>query len=206
MTSTSGSDDGDPGIAGPRPGGEGHGLAVVDRHGLMAHIDNALTRPPVGVLLVEWDPVPGLRVGSPARAAYDPIAAAVLAGAGPGDVIVSGGPGLVALIRPAMTAPAEAEGLAHRIVAHFQPTGERIDDPTPTWAIGVAVSHCSDSGEALLRYAEHALSDAQLLGGNRVVPFDDLDRLLLAPGPSDLDGDSDRDGDSDGDRDRGWAD
>jgi hypothetical protein len=183
VTSSNGSADRDPGIEDLWPGEEGRGLALVDRDSLIDHIDDALAHPPVGVLLAEWDAVPSLRVGPPDEAAYDPVAVAILAGTRPDDLIVSGGPGLVAVVRQAMTSPAEAEGLAYRIVARFRPTGDPVDDPPPAWAIGVATSHRSDTAADLLRWAEHALSDAQLLGGDRIAAFDDTDRLLLTPVP-----------------------
>lgn len=176
-----GSGDEDPGAPEGRPGAQGRSLEVVDRRGLQAHIDEALALPPVGVLVIEWEPGPGPTVGSTGPGPHDPVVEAVLAEAGPADLVVSAGPGRVGLVRRALTAPAEAEGLAHRIAARFHSTADRPEAPASTWAIGVAVSHRGDTAADILRYSEHALTDAQLLGGDRVVPFEDADRLLLAP-------------------------
>ena len=76
MTSRSGNGEGDP-APDTWPGEEGQGIPLVDRDGLVARIDTALPHPPVGVVLVEWDPGPGLGVGSPELAAYDPVVAAI---------------------------------------------------------------------------------------------------------------------------------
>jgi len=182
VRSNGGSGDGNPEGPEGRPAPQGRGLEVVDRQGLQARIDEGLALPPIGVLLIEWDAVPGPTVESTRPAAQDPIVGAVLAEAGPADTVVSTGPGQLGLVRRALTAPAEAESQAHRIAARFRAAGDRPDAPAPTWAIGVAVSHRSDTAADLLRYAEHALTDAQLLGGDRVVPFEDADRLLLDAG------------------------
>lgn len=84
------------------------------------------------------------------------------------------------IIKRQLTAPAETEGFALRLLnalggpLHGGPA-KGICHST----IGVAVSHAKDDAEDLLRYAEHALADAHLLGGDLVVCFEDADRELL---------------------------
>jgi hypothetical protein len=81
------------------------------------------------------------------------------------------GPGpLLAIGRTNMTAPAEAEGLARRIADRLERR------PVGDWAIGVAVSHRSDSARDLIQFAERALYEAKMLGGRRVWVFDDVER------------------------------
>ena len=84
------------------------------------------------------------------------------------------------IIKRELSAPAETEAFAMRLLntlggpLHQGPT-KGICHST----IGVAVSHATDDAEDLLRYAEHALADAHMLGGDLVVCFEDADRELL---------------------------
>ena len=137
---------------------------------------DGLATPPVGLVLVATTP----RAGSdepPSPGVRGPLLDAALARQlAPGDRSLVIGAHL-AVVRAGLTAPAEAEGLAYRLHgALSSPVGAG-----PAVAIGVAVSRRGDDPADLVRYAEHALGDALVLGGDLVVVFDDGDRQLLQP-------------------------
>ncbi|MEM9561324.1 MAG: hypothetical protein AAGA93_01820 [Actinomycetota bacterium] len=107
------------------------------------------------------------------------------------DEIIAASTNELAVVRAPLDAPAAAEGLARRIAQRLGPELESLAvdaERSPTrWAIGVAVSRAEDEPADLLRHAEAALGDAWVLGGGRLVAFDDGDRELLDqdtdPGP-----------------------
>ncbi len=87
----------------------------------------------------------------------------------------------IAVIRAGMQAPAEAEGLAlHLSEALKKPFELDAISATCPFAIGVAATLQGDDARDLIRFAEHALSNAVVLGRNQMVAFDDADRELLA--------------------------
>ncbi len=99
----------------------------------------------------------------------------------PTDAVIGIAAGRVAVVRAGLSAPAEAEGLAYRLrtdLADRSPT--EAGPAIRLVAIGTATSRAGDTGHDLLRYAEHAIADALVLGDGRVVSFDDADRDLLA--------------------------
>jgi predicted signal transduction protein with EAL and GGDEF domain len=148
---------------------------------LLERVAEAVGAPPVGLLFVE------LQLNSPddSHVAVDELLLARFeAVVDAADIVVGPGPNRVAVIRQAMTAPAEAEGTARRLhgvlsgPVAINRAGESV---TCQAAIGVAVSLTGDSANDLVRYARHALDDARMLGGDTVVVFDDDDRDLLLP-------------------------
>jgi len=163
-------------------------IETVERGALIARLDAALETPPVGIILIELliDQGKSSGQGQTTRENEALLDEAVLQRiaeqAEPGDSTLCTGPGGLALIRSATSAPAETEGLAYRVQKSLV-DAVSIGD----WqlycqaAIGVATSLKGDTGEVLLRYAEHALGDARMLGADTVVVFDDLDRELLHP-------------------------
>lgn len=158
-----------------------HPVSYPDRNEVLERIAERLENPPVGLVLLEVL-VDVDEIGGPI--ASDLIDAAIVhridKETGDGDVVLATGPKRLTIIKSGMTAPAEAEGFAMRIQAGLQApmlVGEgRV---TCQSAIGVAVSRSGDTAEPLVRYAEHALGDARMLGGDMVVAFDDQDRDLL---------------------------
>lgn len=176
-------DPGSPtGAAGPRP-------ARTDQAGVTGLIAAAQHDPPVGVIIVGWDrPEP-----EPAQATTDEptyehqieqsVLFAVAATAGPSAEILASAEAEVAVVQSALRGPATAEALAHRLARRLDVELDRLattaDRPVARWAIGMAVGHPTDRAAELLRYAESALNDAWLLGGRRLVAFDDGNRGLL---------------------------
>ncbi|MEM7272897.1 MAG: diguanylate cyclase [Actinomycetota bacterium] len=159
---------------------DGHG-GQRDGGALLSIVTDRLASPPIGVILVE------VRTERPAddRRSGDRDDAVALAGlVAPGATVVTLDTDRLAVVLGPLTAPAEAEATAHRL-------WEALTDRTvpgngqvgPQAAIGVAVSRTGDEPEDLIRYADHALTDATMLGGDGVVPFDDGDRDLLLPRP-----------------------
>lgn len=104
------------------------------------------------------------------------------------DAILAASTSEVAVIRAPLGGPAAAEGLAHRLAQRLDSELARLaldaGQPQIGWAIGVVAARRDDTGDDLLRYAQSALDDAWLLGGRRLVAFDDGDRELL-PRPGD---------------------
>jgi predicted signal transduction protein with EAL and GGDEF domain len=140
----------------------------IDRVELVSEIERAFGAPPAGLLLID------LQTPEQADVVVDE--------AEPGDRVLVTGPTSRAIIRAAITAPAEADGLALRLhSALTEPVLVEGRQVSREAAIGVATSLDGDTAEQLLRYAEHGLDDAAMLGGNRVVVFDDEDRQLLLP-------------------------
>ena len=160
------------------PGDE---LAYSAENAVIERINESLDTPPVGVVLIETT-IDATYKNAPDQKLIDnAIVTKIRQETGSKDIVLLLGPDQVVIVKQAMIAPAEAEGCALRIQARLQPSmivGEgRLSVQT---AIGVATSHSSDTAEALFGYAVHALNDARMLGGERVVAFDDQDRDLLA--------------------------
>lgn len=150
---------------------------------MLEQVALGLANPPTGVLVIEVLAEPDDGSGAVDRRAVDRvIAERVGRHTEPADLVMPTGPDRLMIVRPGLTAPAEAEGLALRIQAALATpmlVGEgRVRCQS---AIGVAVSRKGDAADALLRYAEHAIGDARMLGGDLVVAFDDQDRELLLP-------------------------
>lgn len=166
----------------PSPSPPGRDVAGAGgRRALIEAIDGAMASQPVGVLLVE------LRVQQRSGQQTDPHFAdrsmreGLLDGLLSSDVVIEVEAGRIAIVRAGLSAPAEAEGLAYRLRAALADRTEV--GPVPAIllvAIGAATSRSGDTGQELLRYAEHAVGDALLLGEGNVVAFDDGDRDLLA--------------------------
>ncbi len=148
-------------------------------------IDALLRQPPVGLILVR----PSVPLFDDDERRMSLVEAAIAATlqrladmADARDLVVAIQSDLVLLVRPALTAPAETEGLARRL--HTELSQPMIIDDQPIRCsinIGVAVSAPADTGAKLLGYARRALEDARTLGGNQVLIFDDPDRELLEP-------------------------
>ncbi len=169
------SNDRDPELDPPLP----EQISIVD------HLTIALNRPPVGLVIVGWAPT-GDGTDPYVHRVERSIVFAATACANRSDVLAGAAPDRLAIIRPAIEAPAATEGLAHRIVqrldtelelAAVEAGRERIE-----WAVGVAVSHGDDGPDDLLRYATAALDDAWARGGRRLAVFDDEDRGLFEAG------------------------
>ncbi len=160
------------------------GLHRVDRWGLIDQIERARSTPPVGLLLVGWDP-PTDGVGSNDHLIERSIVFAVAACTESTDTVVAASTCEVAIVRAPLRAPAAAESLAHRLAQRLDTELERLAvearQPRTAWAIGVAVARPEDRGSDLVRHGHSALDDAWLLGGRRLVAFDDGDRELLGP-------------------------
>lgn len=141
-----------------------------DRTEVLEHIALGLRNQPVGVIALDVEPGP----------VATEIAPTVEAIVGEPDAVLQLGPHRLVVIKPGLIAPAEAEGLTLRLRQEIvdQPVGSDTDERRRA-TIGVAVSHAEDGPADLLRYAEHAIGDARMLGGDRVVFFDDPDRELL---------------------------
>lgn len=148
---------------------------------ILAPIGEALTDPPVGLVLIEVaiDPI---EIGSAPddRLLMQSVEDRIGRETGPRDAIIAAGSRRLTIVKPGLTAPAEAEGFALRIHAALRAAmlvGEgRVRCQA---AIGVAVSRADDTPALLVRFAEHALVDARMLGGDTVVAFDDQDRDLI---------------------------
>lgn len=152
-----------------------------DRATVVEHVASGLETPPVGLVLLEVLIETDESTGPIEQAAlYETFIGRVSTETGPEDSILVTGQDRFTIIRPGLTAPAEAEGFAYRIQAALRPTmligNDRVSCQT---SIGVAVSRTGDTPEHLIRFAEHALGDARMLGGDMVVAFDDQDRDLL---------------------------
>lgn len=165
-------------------------LVPVGRGGVLARLTASLDRPPAGVLLIGWDrldEVYGVHELQVERSVVFTVTACTRVT----DEIIAASTNELAVVRAPLDAPAAAEGLARRIAQRLGPELESLAvdaERSPTrWAIGVAVSRAEDEPADLLRHAEAALGDAWLLGGGRLVAFDDGDRELLDqdtdPGP-----------------------
>ena len=91
----------------------------------------------------------------------------------------------LAVLMASLRAPAEAEATANQVwstlTGPFTVAGDAVDLAV---AVGVAVSHPGDRAGDVIRYADHALMDATMLGGDGVVAFEDADRDLLLPAPN----------------------
>ncbi len=151
----------------------------------IAHaIEQSLGGAPVGLVLIELLVDTDIVTEPVETATFQAAVSARIAGlTGDDDTILSDDPYRLAIVKPGLTASAEAEGFAYRVQAS-------LADPLPIGpssttacqaAIGVAVSRRGDRAADVVRYAEHALGDARMLGGDMVVPFDDQDRDLLLP-------------------------
>ena len=177
------------------------GPARVDQAGLIERIAVAQGDPPVGLIVVGWERARH-RPGAPAPMGPVPVGPgpddpipdddrqvertvvfAVTSCAARDDHIVASAEAEVAVVRSALGGPAAAEALAHRMATRLDVELDRLaiatGQATARWAIGVAVGRCEDRPADLLRYAETALDDAWVLGGRRIVAFDDGDRELL---------------------------
>lgn len=144
-------------------------------------VGEALSTPPVGLVLM----VCSIRSehGHPAdpNSVDREIVATLTEQTEPTDVIIETGLHDRAIVRAGLTAPAEAEGLAYRLHGALSARLLNGQERVCEVAIGVAVGRTGDTAADLLRFAGHALGDAQVLGGNTVVVFDDEDRDLLGP-------------------------
>ncbi len=160
------------------------GPASSNRADLIKLLQDALISPPTGLVLIElgFDPSDSPLSAEDVELVATEVADRIAGQAEPGDATLRTGRQSWALIRATTSAPAEAEGLAYRV--HKALTEPKIIGDrqlSNRVAIGVVTSLAADTGEELLRYAEHALGDANLLGGDKVVVFDDEDRALLLP-------------------------
>lgn len=161
-------------------GGARSGAASETRASVLSTIAEALKTPPVGLILIELliDQTPSGQVDAPAEL-HNRIERCMLGS----DTMVTAGIDRLLVIKRQMAAPAETEGFALRLLNALGGPILGGDEPvTCHSAIGVAVSHAGDQPEDLLRYAEHALGDARMLGGDMVVFFEDADRALLPGG------------------------
>lgn len=150
---------------------------VVSRTDLLSELVDALQTPPAGVILIEIDL--GQSTDSDERVA-EVFAGRIAEQTEPDDITLVTSSRGFALIRSAITSPAEAEGLAFRVhKALTEPIPVDGEKVTCDAAIGVATSLAGDTNGELLHYAEHALGDSKILGGDRVIVFDDEDRELL---------------------------
>ncbi len=152
---------------------------------MLARLGASLDRPPVGLLLIGWDRI-GESYGVHELQVERSVVFTATACTRITDEIIAASGNELAVVRSALDAPAAAEGLAHRIAQRLDTELQSLavdTERSPTrWAIGVAVGRPDDGAADLLRYAEVALDDAWLLGGGRLVAFDDGDRELLDPG------------------------
>ena len=171
-------------------------LARPDQGGLIDQIGQAQDDPPVGLVIVGWERLdpPGGPVAAPSEEpTYDQLVErsvgfVVAACAGRSDRLLAAAETEVAIVRSPLSGPATAESLAHHVAKRLDVELDRLaisaDRPAARWAIGVAVGRRDDRAVDLLRYAEAALDDAWLLGGRRLVAFDDGDRDLLDRPPT----------------------
>ncbi len=162
---------------GYEPGPDPQPTSLIDQIAVAQH------DPPVGVILIGWERPPGsatsLASGYPAQ--VEKSAVYVVTGcAGRSDRVLASADDEVAVIRSAMSGPATAEALAARMARQLEVELDRLaieaGEPSARWAIGLVVGRDDDGPTDLVRYAERALGDAWLLGGRRVVAFDDGDR------------------------------
>lgn len=144
--------------------------------------------PPVGVILVGWERPPGsgtsLEFGYPAHVEKS-VVHVVTGCAGRSDRVLASADDEVAVIRSAMSGPATAEALAARMARQLEVELDRLaiaaGEASARWAIGVVVGRDDDGPTDLVRYAERSLGDAWLLGGRRVVAFEDSERASNPP-------------------------
>lgn len=152
---------------------------------LSTMLDEGRRRGPVAVILIEFDRGPG-----------DESAARIHALLADDDHTYRLSDDRLAIVRPVVTAPAEAVGLARELLEALVTTepgnhrserddrangddGANGDDRANGVAIGTATSLGPDPAHRLLAYAEHALIEARIAGPDLVVEFDDEDRDLL---------------------------
>lgn len=166
---------------GDRSGENSDAASFCDQTEVIAAIAAALENPPIGLvlldILIQTDEVGG-PVGHDLL--WQTLHGRVRKETGPDDAVLKTGTQRLTIIKSGLRAPAEAEGFALRVLAGLRSpmlVGEgRVTCQT---AIGVAVSRAGDRAAPLVRYAQHALDDARMLGGDRVVAFDDQDRDLI---------------------------
>lgn len=151
------------------------------RSALIEATELALATPPVGLVLIEL-----LIETDQPEPASDPellekvIDQQIAELSGDDDRLLATDRNCLAVVKSSMTAPAEAEGFAYRLQSLLA-TPLIVGEARTSYqaAIGVAVSRAGDTAIDLVRYVEHALGDARMLGGDMVVVFDDQDRDLL---------------------------
>lgn len=158
----------------------GAGADVTRRH-VLAALQTAMKSVPVGLVIIELRIEAGtgklIDTDEDLRAEVERRLVACLTES---DELVSANVDRFLIVKRKLSGPAETEGLALRLLqAIREPRPDKPEQRTIQSAIGVAVSHAKDDAEDLLRYAEHALADAHMLGGDRVVCFEDADRELL---------------------------
>ncbi len=151
------------------------------RRALIEAIDGAMASQPVGVLLVELRVQRRSGQQADRHLADRAMQEGLFDGLHSSDVVIEVEAGRIAIVRAGLSAPAEAEGLAYRLRAALADRTEAGPGPAILLvAIGAATSRPGDTGQDLLRYTEHAIDDALLLGEGNVGLFDDGDRDLLA--------------------------
>lgn len=149
---------------------------------IIALLTPAMAEPPVGLVLIE------LRVETETGTEIphdkdlgDELRSRIGRCLDENDLLLAAGQDRLLVIKRDLRAPAETEGFALRLLnALGGPVRIGNRSGTCQSAIGVAVSHPDDTPAELLRYAEYALEDAGMLGGDMVVCFEDADRELLS--------------------------
>lgn len=151
---------------------------------VLERVAEALASQPAGVVLIEFVIEHDGESAIEGRTVDDLINARLEVVVEPSAIVAGPAVDQVAIIRRAMSAPAEAESVAfrlHELLSGPVTIGPDGEVAFCRAAIGVAVSRAGDTAPALLGYAQHALADARMLGGDTVVVFDDIDRDLLLP-------------------------
>lgn len=149
---------------------------------MLGAVDIAITSAPIGLVLIELriesDTGESITTDDAIRSELQKRIALCLTES---DELLAANVDRFLIIKRHLSAPAETEGFALRLLNTL---GGPLRDGRTTGichsTIGVAVSHAKDSAQDLLRYAEHALADAHMLGGDLVVCFEDADRELLS--------------------------
>ena len=145
--------------------------------------------PPIGVVLISVE-AQSERIEGDAGSAIEPtpsgdriareVAAHLAERIHQPDVLAIDEQDRIVVARAGLRAPSATDGLAHNL--HDELSRTRIvGDRAVRWrvTIGAATSLAGDTGPDVVGYATRALDEAHLLGGDRVVIFDDVDRELL---------------------------
>ncbi|MEM7324752.1 MAG: diguanylate cyclase [Actinomycetota bacterium] len=153
----------------------------LQRDQVLEAVASALSNGPVGLVLVElWVEGENGEPIDPGAETRRELATRLSRCLDNSDELLTANVDRQLIIKRNLSAPAETEGFALRLLnALGGPVNGGPTRGVCHSTIGVAVSHASDGAEDLLRHAEHALTDAHLLGGDIVVCFEDEDREIL---------------------------
>ncbi len=152
--------------------------STAEEEAFRRHIADAITNGPTGLLLIGASVDMDVEV-SPTDV-FDELSHRLHRHVRDEDLLVHDEPGRWRLVRSDLRGPSEVEGLAFTVQSELaKPVIVHDRAIRCSVAVGAATTVSGDDAATLGRHARHAFEDAELLGGDRVVAFDDLDRDLL---------------------------